>query len=206
MELTNTSLVVSLLTLLNPFIIGLIYLNFKPQAGLRESIRDGITICLSSTMIMLVIIAIGTKILDFLGVSLISIRVAGGIILALSVYGLMNSSPISEEHDSHATTRQQSVISPFVTPICVGGASISLLFSYISAIPELSLPVFINLGSAVFLVFLIIGLFMPISVLCFRRVSDGILSAVKSISLFIVFSIGINILISAIPEIIAQKT
>lgn len=206
MELTNTSLIISLLTLLNPFIIGLIYLNFKPQAKFKESVRDGITICLGSTLIMLVIIAIGTRILDFLGVSLIAIRVAGGIILTLSVYGLMNSPPASDGQDRHATASHQSIISPFVTPICVGGASISLLFSYISAIPELTLPVFINLSSSVFIVFLIIGLFIPVSVLCFKRISDGILSAVKSISLFIVFSIGINILISAIPEVIASKT
>ena len=150
MELTNASLIVALLTLLNPLIIGLIYLNFNPQATLKQSIADGITICLGSTLIMLVIISIGTKILDFLGVNLLSIRIAGGIILTLSVYQLMTSSDESEGEVNEAKSSKRSVITPFVTPICVGGASISLLFTYISAIPALTLPVFINLGSSVF--------------------------------------------------------
>ena len=89
-----------------------------------------------------------------------------------------------------------------MTPICVGGASISLLFTYISAIPSRSLGVIVNLGSAVFITFFIIGLFLPISVLCFKKVPAGILSVVKSLSLFIVFSIGINILISTIPQVL----
>jgi len=123
--------------------------------------------------------------------------------LTLSVYGMMTASPDSNEQQADESQAKKSVISPFVTPICVGGASISLLFSYISQIPALTLPVFINLGTAVFIVFLVVGIFLPISVLFFKRISEGILSAVKSISLFIVFSIGIGILISAIPKIAA---
>ena len=57
---TNTQLVIAMLTLLNPLIIGLIYLNYKPKATLAESIRDGITTCIGATLIMLVIIRVGT--------------------------------------------------------------------------------------------------------------------------------------------------
>ena len=57
--LTNGTLIASLLTLLNPIVISLLYLNAKPRATLQESIRDGITLCLGSTAIMLVIIIAG---------------------------------------------------------------------------------------------------------------------------------------------------
>jgi len=205
MELTNTSLIVALLTLLNPFIIGLIYLNFKPKATLSESVRDGVTVCVGSTLIMLILIGTGTKLLDFLGVDLLSIQVAGGIILTLSVHKMMNAPSSDNEQQAEDVPSGRSVVSPFVTPICVGGASISLLFSYISQIPALTLSVFINLGSSVFIVFLIVGLFLPLSVLFFKRINEGILAAVKSVSLFIVFSIGIGILLSALPKIVAQQ-
>lgn len=199
MDFTNKELILSLLALLNPFIIGLIYLNYKPRASLRQSISDGITVCIGSTAIMLVIISIGTSILSALSVDLLSIKVAGGIILTLSVYGLMTAPADSETAGMDPAA---SIVSPFVTPICVGGASISLLFTYISAIPSRSLAVIVNLGSAVFITFFIIGLFLPISILCFKKVPAGILSVVKSLSLFIVFSIGINILISTIPQVL----
>lgn len=199
MDFTNKELILSLLALLNPFIIGLIYLNYKPRASLQQSISDGITVCIGSTAIMLVIISIGTSILSALSVDLLSIKVAGGIILTLSVYGLMTAPADSETSGMDPSA---SIVSPFVTPICVGGASISLLFTYISAIPSRSLGVIVNLGSAVFITFFIIGLFLPISILCFKKVPAGILSVVKSLSLFIVFSIGINILISTIPQVL----
>ena len=198
---TNTQLIIALLTLLNPVIIGLIYLNYKPRATLKESIRDGITTCIGSTLIMLVIIRVGTSILDALGVNLLAIRIAGGIILTLSVYQMMNEQNAEASPDLDLQTRHKSVITPFVTPICVGGASISMLFSTISNIPQFSMAAFWNLGSAVFFTFLIIGAFMPISILLFKRIPKSILDAIKTISLFIVFSIGITILLSTIPDI-----
>ncbi|MCH9728616.1 MAG: MarC family protein [Actinomycetia bacterium] len=202
MGLTNISLFVSLLTLLNPFIIGLIYLNYKPRATVADGLRDGLTICLGSTVIMLAIIAIGTSILDFLGVDLLSIKVAGGIILTLSVYGLMTAGDDGPDTEDRSSRSDQSVITPFVTPICVGGASIALLFTYISDIPNRTFPVIVSLGSAVFFVFLIVGAFLPISVLLFKRIPNGILQVVKTLSLFIVFSLGVKILIEAVPKIL----
>jgi len=205
MGLTNTELIGALLTLLNPFIIGLMYLNYKPRATLADGLRDGLTICLGSTVIMLAIIAIGTSILGFLGVDLLSIRVAGGVILTLSVYGLMTAGDDGPDTEDRSSRSDQSVITPFVTPICVGGASISLLFTHISEIPHRTFSVFANLGSSVFFEFLVIGASVPISVLVPKRIPNGILQAVKTISLFIVFSIGVKILISAVPEILQQS-
>lgn len=198
---TNTQLIIAMLTLLNPLIIGLIYLNYKPKATLAESIRDGITTCIGSTMIMLVIIRVGTSILDVLGVNLLAIRIAGGIILTLSVYKMMNDQGSADDTEAEQQAASKSIITPFVTPICVGGASISMLFTYISNIPKFSMAIFWSLGSAVFLVFLIIGAFMPISILFFKKIPKSILDAIKTISLFIVFSIGITILLSTIPDI-----
>ena len=197
---TNGALVLALLSLLNPIPIGLLYLNSKPKARLKESIRDGITICLASTAIMLVIIVIGTSILGFLGVNLLAIRIAGGVVLTLSVYRLISQDPAP---DNNANQDQPtSVITPFVTPICVGGASISLLFSFISAIPQRSLDAIISLGSAVFISFAVIGAFLPIAVIAFKRIPQGVTEVIRSLSLFITFSVGITILLGAIPDVV----
>ncbi len=196
---TNGALIASLLTLLNPIVISLLYLNAKPRASLQESIRDGIPLCFSSTAIMLVIIIAGTSLLDAIGVKLLAIQIAGGIILTLSVYGLMNSSPAEEVKDQN---RHHSIITPFVTPICVGGASISLLFSFIGAIPQRSFGAVLSLSSAVFIAFAVIGAFLPISVMSFQRIPGGVLEIVRSISLFIVFAIGITIVLDALPDVV----
>ncbi len=198
--LTNGTLIASLLTLLNPIVISLLYLNAKPRATLQESVRDGITLCLGSTAIMLVIIIAGTSLLDAIGVKLLAIQIAGGIILTLSVYGLMNNNPAEEINESQ---RNHSIITPFVTPICVGGASISLLFSFIGAIPQRSFGAMLSLSSAVFICFAVIGAFLPIAVMSFQRIPGGMLEIIRSISLFIVFAIGITILLDALPDVVS---
>ena len=108
-DFTNKELILSLLALLNPFIIGLIYLNYKPRASLQQSISDGITVCIGSTAIMLVIISIGNSILSALSVDLLSIKVAGGIILTLSVNGLMTAPADSETEGMDPAA---SIVSP----------------------------------------------------------------------------------------------
>ena len=200
LNFTNGALILALLTLLNPVVIGLLYLNSKPKARLRESIRDGITVCLTSTAIMMVIIVTGTSILDVLGVKLLAIRIAGGIVLTLSVYRLMGQQP--EALNAQEPQTPSSIINPFVTPICVGGASISLLFSFISTIPQRSVGAIVSLGSAVFLAYAVIGAFFPIAVITFQRIPQGVLEVVRSLSLFIVFAIGITILLGAIPDVV----
>jgi multiple antibiotic resistance protein len=184
----NTSLATSLLVLLNPFVIALIYISYRPRVRVREALRDGISVCLASTSIMSIIILSGTRLLDWVGVSLPAIRVAGGLILMLSIYSLMNTAEVSPRDDNF------SLASPFVTPICVGGASIALLFQYIAPVPVLTLAVFVSLFSAVFFCFLVIGLSLPMMVLFSRFIPEGVRSGVKSISLFFVFAIGVDLL------------
>lgn len=184
----NTSLATSLLVLLNPFVIALIYISYRPKVMVREALRDGISVCLASTSIMSIIILSGTRLLDWVGVSLPAIRVAGGLILMLSVYSLMNNAEVSSRDDGF------SLASPFVTPICVGGASIALLFQYIAPVPALTLAVFVSLFTAVFFCFLVIGLSLPMMVLFSRFIPEGVRSGVKSISLFFVFAIGVDLL------------
>lgn len=187
-KLVNTSLATSLLVLLNPFVIALIYISYRPNVRVREALSDDINVCLASTSIMSIIILSGTRLLDWVGVSLPAIRVAGGLILMLSVYGLMNEAEVS------LRGRDFNIASPFVTPICVGGASIALLFQYIAPVPALTLAVFISLFTAVFFCFLVIGLSLPMMVVFSRFIPDGVRSGIKSISLFFVFAIGVDLL------------
>lgn len=76
-----------------------------------------------------------------------------------------------------------------MTPICVGGVSIALLFQYIASIPRLTFGVFISLFSAVFLCFAVIGLSLPLMVAFSRFIPDGVRSGLKSISLFLFFQL-----------------
>lgn len=56
---------------------------------------------------MSIIILSGTSLLDWVGVSLPAIRIAGGIILMISVYGIMNDVDVSPR------APQFNLVSPF---------------------------------------------------------------------------------------------
>jgi multiple antibiotic resistance protein len=167
-------------------------------------------ITMYSFFLLIVSMLLGGKILSFFGVSLYSVQIAGGIVVAVNGWLLLTR---DAQKDSAATPNPEEVLNqafyPYTLPLTVGPGSISVAVALGAHLPtELHAKSFISpdilivaaLGAAVT---------CAIVYVCFRWARSAALLLGKSgttvlmrLSSFILFCIGIQILTSGIRSYI----
>jgi len=152
----------------------------------------------------------GGKILSFFGVSLYSVQIAGGIVVAVNGWFLLTR---DAQKDSAATPNPEEVLNqafyPYTMPITVGPGSISVAVALGAHLPsQLHAKSFI---SPDILVASIVGAAVTCAIVyvCFRWARKAAILLGKSgttvlmrLSSFILFCIGIQILTSGIRSYI----
>ena len=123
----------ALLPLVNPLGSALVFLSLVgdvPSAAYRGLARR-IAIC--TTIFLIVIEAVGTLILNFFGISLPVVQVAGGITLAAMGWKLLNQERAQDEQKPpevdgpNLQSLQQKIFYPFTFPITAGPGSIVVM-------------------------------------------------------------------------------
>ena len=149
---------------------------------------------------------LGGKILSFFGISLYSVQIGGGLIVAATGWQLLTK---DEQKDSASACNPEEILNqafyPYTLPITVGPGSISVAVALGAHLPsQLHAASFISPG---ILVASIIGTFITCLVVyvCYRwaRSAASLLgksgtNVLMRLSSFIVFCIGVQILASGI--------
>lgn len=149
----------------------------------------------------------GTFILDFFGISLNALRIAGGLIIVNSGYGLLNSKfeerRITNEIEEEAQEAEDISFTPMAMPMLSGPGSISLLISLFEQQSE-----WVSRG-LIFGVVGVMGVLIWITLysapLLFRVLGRGGLAALSRIMGFLVMAIGIQMLIGGLVSLVKDS-
>ena len=88
---------------------------------------------LYATLILIASLFLGHQILDFFGISLNDLRIAGGFLVATTALGMLkNTSKISPAEHEAATDKEDVSLTPLATPILSGPGAMSLAIGLIS--------------------------------------------------------------------------
>lgn len=132
---------VAMIIMINPFSSLSIFLQLTNQFSSANQQKTALKCGMSILVIMVITIWLGGNLLDLLGITIDSFRVAGGIILFLTGLSMLQSkeSPISHtpEDDIAAEERHSIAIVPLALPIIMGPGAISTL---VIASNDYSLP------------------------------------------------------------------
>ncbi|MGB3546116.1 MAG: MarC family protein [Saprospiraceae bacterium] len=149
----------------------------------------------------------GTIILNFFGISLNALRIAGGLIIVNSGFGLLNGSfterRISPEIEEEGITKQDISFTPMAMPMLSGPGSISLLIG-MYATNELLLERAVILG-AIFAMAAVVLLILRFAPLLFRVLGQSGLAALSRIMGFLTMSIGIQYIIVGIVSLVQSQ-
>ena len=136
-EIFREAIVLTIATLfpiMNPFSTAPLFISLA--AGLDEKARNrtALAACLYAFAILVVFLLLGAAIIDFFGISVPGIRVAGGLII--SVLGLRMLFPPAPAHDSHGSSLPELEIAftPLAMPSLAGPGSISVVVTAASQI------------------------------------------------------------------------
>lgn len=119
--------VAALLPIINPFGGAPIFLAMTSRLNSAERARAAKLVALNSFVLLLASILVGAYVLDFFGVSIPAVQVAGGIVVCALAWSLLNG-PIApaESAPVSAETITQGAFYPITMPLTVGPGAISV--------------------------------------------------------------------------------
>ena len=196
----------SLFSVVNPFGAIPIYLTLTGDMPAKKKAATAAKTAMWFSLILIVFFLGGSAILDFFGITLNSLRIAGGLIIVNSGFGLLNSKfeerRMDEDMQHEAEEMDDVSFTPMAMPMLSGPGSISLLIGLFAAQSE-----WVSRG-------LIIGVILTMALIIWivlrtapalnRVLGRTGLSALSRIMGFLVMSIGIQMLASGIVALVTS--
>jgi len=212
-ELPRTVLVIfaALFPIINPPAAAFIILSMVPHASPAQRAELARRIAINSFVILLASLSIGAYLLSFLGISIAVLRVAGGLIIAMAGWNLLQSPGDDESSEAQPDPIASSdsrlrvkAFYPLTLPVTVGPGSISVAIALGTGSPQEGLqPVhFLGVGVA-------LGLLCASIYLCVRFAGhierllgpEGTQVAMRLFA-FAIFCIGVQILWLGLSDLI----
>lgn len=162
-----------------------------------------------NTLIILIIsFFLGKYLLSFFGISLESLKIAGGIIIASSGFSLLTGNftkhkGMKKREKDDAFNRSDITLTPLAIPMLAGPGSISLLITFYQENPQTEDRLII-LG-AIVLTCVLVSILLMSSKIIVRALGASGINALSRIIGFIVISIGVEYILSTILSLIKMN-
>jgi multiple antibiotic resistance protein len=220
-ELTKTVLLIvaALFPIINPPASAFIVLSMVPRATEAQLASFARRIAINSFVILLVSLSVGAYLLGFLGISIPVLRVAGGFIIAMAGWKLLQSPDPSDaagaagEKGAQAAspaalvgddTLEGKVFYPLTLPVTIGPGAISVAIALGTGSPREGLqPVhFIGVGLALALLCISVYLCTRFAGHIGRLLGPSGTQIAMRLFAFAIFCIGVQILWLGLSELI----
>jgi multiple antibiotic resistance protein len=164
----------------------------------------------TSLYFMLILVSFflaGNYILGFFGLTIHSLRIAGGMALLISGFGLMSGNfakrrGYDEKVEQQAQDRNDIAFSPMAMPMLSGPGSISYLITQYNQHPDTHQRLII-VASIVAVTALVWGI-LRIAPFLFRVFGPGGLNAIARIMGFIVIAIGVQFIVDGVVHLVLE--
>jgi multiple antibiotic resistance protein len=119
----------ALFAIINPYGLAFVFLDKTMNLSERERARVAFRVAVYAFAVLLVSLFIGSQILNFFGISIPALRIAGGLVVAVSGWSMLHAPPPS--HEAHATSTagfaavQRMAFFPLTIPLTTGPGTIA---------------------------------------------------------------------------------
>jgi MarC family membrane protein len=184
-----------------PIFVGLTQDYTKKERG-RVAIWTGFNVFL----ILIISFFVGQYVLQFFGITITALRIAGGIIIASSGFGLLNGNfsknkGINKKVQEDIENRNDIALTPLAMPMLAGPGSISLLIAYYQEHHETTADIVFSCLAILTVSVLIYIILHSAHYLAKYLGASGIV-AISRIVGFLTIAIGIQYIISSVLSII----
>ena len=195
----------ALFSVVNPLGAIPVFLAMTPHLDAEERKKTALHASIYFFLILIAFFFAGSAILGFFGITLTSLRIAGGIIIfgsgAQLLSGTMSKSrTISSEIKAEALVKEDISFTPLAMPLLAGPGSISLMIGYFSSYTEVVSR--FTIAAALLSVTLIVFVILRASPYLFKILGVAGIRAISRIMGFIVMAIGIELITSSIGELL----
>lgn len=203
----NTFLILlgGLFSVLNPIGVIPFFVGLTQDYNKSERSRVSFWTAINVGIILLISFFAGEYVLRFFGITISALRIAGGILIASSGFGLLNANPkkrkgISKEVEEDLQNRNSIALTPLAMPMLAGPGSISLLIAF-NQDHTSTLEILASSFSIIIVSLLIFLILRSAHYLAKYLGASGIV-AISRIVGFLTVAIGIQYIISSVLTII----
>jgi len=201
----------ALFSIVNPVGASLIFDQAMAGRDRSERLRLARLIGFYAFLVLLGSLLLGGYILNFFGVSLGALRVAGGLVVAIRAWGLLMDPQEHEERKTSQTEPAQShedvAFFPLTMPFTTGPGSISVAIALASQRPTEGAkvaPFFLGAGLAAALVAILVWLLYSASGQVMRLLGQGGARVLSRLVAFLLLCIGVQIIASGAENLVAR--
>lgn len=194
----------ALFSVLNPLGAIPIFVGLTQDDSKQERSRISLWAAINVAIILLISYFAGEYVLKFFGISIDSLRIAGGIVILTSGFSLLNGNfskkrGVNKKVANDAMTRNDIALTPLAMPMLAGPGSISLLIAFYQE--HISISEKVICCAAVIMVALTIFLILRSAHYLSRILGASGIVAISRIIGFIVIAIGVQYIISSLVNI-----
>lgn len=136
MKLEIAKIVISLLVLVNPLGAVPLFISLTPNYNDKDRKVIAKTAAITVAIVIGLFALTGESLLSFLGISLGSFQVGGGLLVMLIAIALMNAQPAPSKNTAEETVEAQNrasiAVVPMAIPLLTGPGTISTVIIYAS--------------------------------------------------------------------------
>ena len=201
-----TLLFAALFSVLNPIGTVPIFVGLTQDYTKKERSRVSLWTAINVFIILIISFFIGQYVLSFFGITISALRIAGGIIIASSGFGLLNgkfnkNKGINKKVQEDIENRNEIALTPLAMPMLAGPGSISLLIAYYQEHHETIAEIIYSCLAVLAISILIYIILHSAHYLAKYLGASGIV-AISRIVGFLTIAIGIQYIISSVLSII----
>ena len=196
----------ALFSVMNPLGTVPIFTSLTSENTNKERQKVAIKTSINVLVILLISFFVGDYLLNFFGISLNSLKIAGGLIITSSGFALLtgefskHKGMKRDRVQKDINTREEISLTPLALPMIAGPGTISLLITYNKE--YYGLDNIIIILSAMFVVSLIIFFILNSSQFIVKLLGASGINALSRIIGFIVIALGIEFIISAVSDLL----
>lgn len=195
----------ALFSIINPLGTVPIFVGLTQEEDLTEHKKTALLTAINVLVILLVSFFVGKYLLQFFGISLNSLRIAGGLIIVSSGFALLTGSFAKHKGmknkrvQKDLSLRERFSLTPLAIPMLAGPGSISLLITFQQEYGWTQDVLYIL--AAVILVCLTTFLILRSSYLIVKTLGASGINAISRIIGFIVIAIGIEYISGSVVDL-----
>jgi multiple antibiotic resistance protein len=197
----------ALFSIVNPIGSALIFSQVTADRSHAERLDLARKVGAYSAIVMLVALWGGATVLNFFGVSLAALRIAGGLVVGASAWGLLSqpekNDALKQQQASQATGQADVAFFPLTLPFTTGPGTISVAIALSSSLPTESgqmVPFFVGASAAA----LAVALMVWIAYRSADRLVDWLGHAramvLGRLAAFLLLCVGTQITLSGVTE------
>jgi MarC family membrane protein len=196
----------ALFSVLNPIGTVPIFVGLTQDYTKKERARVAVWTGFNVFVILIISFFVGQYVLGFFGITISALRIAGGIIIASSGFGLLNGNfsknkGISKKVQEDIENRNDIALTPLAMPMLAGPGSISLLIAFYQEHHETTSDIIFSCLAILSVSILIYVILHSAHYLAKYLGASGIV-AISRIVGFLTIAIGIQYIISSVLSIV----